>query len=385
MSSEIKSDVRRRCLAPATGQHICVIYDSGNTYYYAVYRNKLKSVYLAYSTDAVNWTAEKLLILESGSTVVGGVSLALDHTNKEIYVVFSELSMTSSDIRVIPVNCSTPASPSLGSKYTVTGYSDHYHMPVCALGIDGGLHVGAIRYDFGGVTTNYYVIKSGISSGEPDLTSWSAIHNVGDVNHASWYGSMKIVAHPDENKIVIFCPNFFINMRLGRSFNPTGAWDGWMAIAPGTHAMRAFTTYLDSVLCQTYDLGVITGWDDAMLVTHFSSGWIYAYTYTFTTDTGMGNIPYERVVDVTGGAISVTSDNDVSVAACLYPGDKHFHFFFEGYNTHILYNTSYSYFESQLTGRVTIETGTYDPSCLTSVWYPAGVYTNKICFLELDQ
>lgn len=386
MSNEITTNMRKRCLTPATGQHLGIIYDSGNPYYYVVYKNRFKSAYLAYSTDGITWTAEKLLIKAAGLTVVYGISLALDHTNKKIYAVYSEVGVSGSDIKVAVIDCSTPSNPVLGSEYIVTGYSNYYDMPVCALGVDGGLHVGAIRYNFGGVTTNYYVVKSGITAVQPNLTSWSSVFSLGHNNHVTNFGNMKIAAHPDNNKLVVFC---IVGTQLSRSVNSTGAWNGWTVLdnlCTGADTLNPPTTYGDSIITQPYDICMVSGWNYAYMIHQHSTSTLLGRIYDFMGDTGIGDVISYFTIQ-SGINPAMTYYNDVGVAACRYPGDYHAHFFYEMFgSTRALYSSSYSYSEVYLTpSAVLIETGVYDPSCITSVWYPPGIYGDKVCFLELDK
>lgn len=385
--ANINTNTRERCLYPGTGQHCCVIKDGSNTYYYVVYRDYAKRIYLAYSNDiGITWDNAKLLIKDVTSSITTCSSIALDHANKKIYVVYVDSAISGTTIKVVTVDCTIPTSPTLGTEYNISAYATDYDMPVCALGVDGGLHVGAHRFDFGGFATNYYSIKSGIAAGQPDLTSWSSVYNIGNTGHASYYGCMRIIAHPDNNRLVALFPVWTAStvVYLNRSLNTTGTWNGWMSPAiyfSGSFSyIPALTTYLQAIEHNLYSMSVISGWNYAyvgilLLGTTGANG----HVYDFMGDIGVGIVT--PVVSFSLNTNPVTAINDITVSGNAYPGDYHGHFFFN--NTaasSTTYNRSYSFSESYITGAQVVLPNT--PGNISGfdspVWIPSGLFGDKV-------
>lgn len=365
----VKLDVRIKSLSPAWGDKLCVIVDGSNRYYYYLYRNSSNDLYLAYSTDGMTWTSEKLLIkAASPSSMANAASMTIDHANKKLYIVYEDAQVGDSNIVAVDVDCTTPTTPSLGTPQTISVLATNYQAPVCALGYDGGLHVGVTRFDYGGFKSNYYAVKSGISAGEPDLTSWSAIHSIGNNNSSDYYGMMKIVAHPLENRLVMLLG--YYNSDLYRSLNTTGTYDGWMTMADTGSTITGYwhSNFTDSLTSCLLDMATIPTWGDAYFGICRISNYYTLYIYDFDGDTGTGSMPLSSQVNVSSKS---STYKDVGVTAIAYPGDFFGYLFFidfdSGYTE--LYCTSYSYAEDSYTASSSINShaGSFDDRSISTI------------------
>lgn len=381
----IKSGVRKRCLLPAQGKKLCVFLVGSNIYYYFLYRNTARDLYLAYSTDGNTWDNEKLLVkLATGSSIANSASLAADIINRKIYIAYEEKTLVGQDIKIVEIDCTVPNSPSMGTHYTISGYATNYTLPVCALGYDGGLHVGALRFDFGGYRTQYYVAKSGISLGLPDLSSWSSIYNIGHCNHATYYGSLRLLSHPGMNRLVAVCLTYTTapTSTISRSLNTTGLWNGWAALATfglaTTTGSNDYNTMYTKVLV---DIATISGWGDAGFIQYkVASPYGEFGIYDFDGDTG-GVGTFRTVKGTFTG-----SGSDVGICGIIYPGDFHLHCFHKnnGFGTNLFQHFSYSVTEDIANTGGTLHTGgagspgSEDRGVVTVVLLPDGISPSQI-------
>lgn len=334
-------------LVPASGQHLLLIPKSGTNYWYALYMDAGYDIWLSWSTDGTTWTpGNRVSVATSDDTyLMQGASMCADYSNNQIYVGYEYADTTNYYIDVVQVDVdSAPTSPSVGTAQNIANLDD-YHAPVCDLATDGGLWVGAVSMDIApSDLSQYYVIKSGISVGEPDLTSWSSAFNVDSCNSTTKYGSMRLFCNKNTNRIVVFfidwgggaTPNIY------RSINVDGVWNNWTAGQDvGLNAEPvALNTWNDCLTKTWMDLSQVPGDSDAWCLFADYTASVNGcelWTYDFSADDGTGTFAAR------GGCVqkfdlgSTSFYNGVALCAILAPGDTHVHCFYKDQDNDICY------------------------------------------------